>query len=216
MADLLASRWARACANVRENWPAMLCGVFMALAVTPLLMKVSDTDTMNTVAAIAGDSLGFYGCIWIVARRKKFPTGDRRGWHTAAYMFKLYWLAEIIDNVLRAGILAWIASFTMPALATTLVGNLLADVVFFGIAALTGKDFSDWCVRVLRNMYALRCRFQTTGFVRFRLAAALVSVFLLCMTAIQSVEREPAASVVEAPRSSFMGPAARTNVAFVP
>jgi hypothetical protein len=216
VAALLASRWARARADIRDVWPALLCGVVMALVATLLLMSVSPTGVMNTVAAIAGDSLGFYGCIWIVMRRRKFREGEHRSWRTTVYMVKLYWFAEIIDNVLRGGILAWTATFVMAGWPTTLVGNLLADIVFMGIAVFTGENFSDWCMRAIRSIFARCTSFQASGDVRFRLVAALVSVFLLGLTAIEPAKSVPATSIVEAPRVGQLGPVTGTEIAFVP
>jgi len=162
---LLASRWAQVRADIREVWLALLCGVIAALAVTSLLMSVSDTGIMNAVAAIVGDSLGFYGCIWAVTRRQKFKDGDRRAWRTTIYIIKKYWLAEIADNMLRGVILTWAATFMMAGWPTTLVGNLLADIVFIGVAVFTGENFSDWCIRIVRHAVAWRLRLQASGYV---------------------------------------------------
>lgn len=148
MTAILARRLADVRREICENWRALLCGVMTALVVTPLLMSVSDSRLMNTVAAVLGDFLGFYGCLWVVAYRREFRYGTRRVRRTAIHLFKKYWAAEIFDTMVRATILAWTATVISTAWLTTLTGNFLADIVFFGVAVLTGVGFSDVCIGV--------------------------------------------------------------------
>lgn len=162
-----------------EEWRgfkyALLCGVIIALATTALVRTTSMGTFTNVVVAIIGDSIGFYGCLAVAAYRNEVSPGSRRAWRTAKLMLRKYWLAELIDNWLRAGALTLVALSLTNELAVTFVGNLLADVAFFAIV-LSGKSFSEWCVELGRQMYMRVRAISPLRFARIGMAAAMTTV----------------------------------------
>jgi hypothetical protein len=182
----VAAFLARVRAGASEEWRgfkyAILCGMCMAQVATLITWKLSAGTLANVVLAIIGDSLGFYGCLAVVAYRREVPAGRYRVWRTATLVVKKYWLAELIDNWLRAGLLGLMALCFSNEFVVTLTGNTLADIAFFGIAVLSGETFTDWCMKAGRACYARRGYAFTPRFVGVGMAVACSAVLVLSLS----------------------------------
>lgn|GEM_PF-5606911 len=153
MVALLGTWRERAIAETRGFWTALLCGYLVAQALTMIASSLGVAKAVTVIVTVVGDSLGFYGILWFAAYRKRHA-GPGRAKSALAELCKKYWLAETIDNWLRAGLLVLVGLWVANASLTTFLGNLLADIFFFGMVIVTGAAFSDWCVWALRNLLA--------------------------------------------------------------
>lgn len=191
---------ARVRAEASEEWRgfkyAIACGILVAQLATWITWKASAGTLVNIMLAVIGDSIGFYGCLAVAAYRREVPAGPHRLWRTATLMFKKYWLAELIDNWLRAGLLGLMALCFSNEFVVTFTGNALADIIFFGIVILSGETFTDWCVKAGRACYARRAYVLTPRFVGAGMAV-VCSVLVMLSVMNMPVPSQPSVTVLQ-------------------
>lgn len=124
--------------------PAELLGTLTALAAAWTVHAVSGSLISAAIGGTIGESLGFYGCIavrevrYYDARHRGHGTLRRQwltGSRTVRAMLIEFGPAELVDSLLSRPLFMYL----MPSLlhdftAGILVGKLLADVLFYGLA----------------------------------------------------------------------------------
>lgn len=146
----------RAAQELRRYGPGIVLGTITAQLAVTLTHNHAVPVWIIVFLGCTGDNIGFYGYEW--ARESFRIRHIHRGfWRTVTgalwNTIKHYWLAELLDTLaFRSWMLALTATFISNQGYATFTGNVLADVLFFGVVILTGVELSDWAIGRLRNL----------------------------------------------------------------
>lgn len=146
----------RAVKELRRYGPGLVLGIASAQGAMTLMHDHALPIWAVVFLGCTGDNIGFYGFEW-VREGWRLRHGPRGFWWTVGRSLwntiKHYWLAELLDTlVFRAWMLALAAFLINDRGFATLTGNVLADVLFFGVVVTTGIDFSDWAISKIARL----------------------------------------------------------------
>jgi ornithine decarboxylase len=127
---------------VRRYLPSELAGTALLLAAGTAVLQTTGSPLRAALAATAAENVGFYGVAvgQVVAEQRR---AGARGWPLALRSLRLaaaeYGPAEAADAVVRPTLI-WLAALAVPqAVVALLLGKVVADTSFYGIAALAHR-----------------------------------------------------------------------------
>lgn len=138
----LRQRWRQKCWQwARRYVPAEIVGTACALISTAVVYSLFTDRVLAAVAGTAGEMLGFYGLIATVEWRRERARGyglRRTTTSTARLLLAEFGLIEILDSTTLRPLLMYLGPNITGSIGSgTLLGKLMADVVFYGVAIIS-------------------------------------------------------------------------------
>ncbi|GAA3297057.1 hypothetical protein Dvina_23750 [Dactylosporangium vinaceum] len=142
MAAGLRPRWrAKVWVWARRYVPAELFGTACAFLGTALIYGLYSDRVLAAIAGTVGEIVGFYGFIATVEWRRERARGfglRRTTASTARLLLAEFGLIEILDSTTLRPLFMYLGPSITGGMGTgTLLGKLMADVAFYGVAIVS-------------------------------------------------------------------------------
>lgn len=138
----LRQRWRQKCWQwARRYVPAEIVGTACALTSTAVVYGLSTDRVLAAMAGTAGETVGFYGLIATVEWRRERARGyglQRTTTSTARLLLAEFGLIEVLDSTILRPLFMYLGPDITGGIGSgTLLGKLMADVAFYGVAIVS-------------------------------------------------------------------------------